>query len=428
MLAGLALDVVIAARLGANAGADALLVGLSLPLLVDVVTREGTKFSLVPVFVRQHDELDPQASATFVTRILNGGLLLGVTCAALAALLAPTIVRLIGPGLDAAHRPQATQVLRLAGFALLLAPSISLLSAHLNARRSFSPVASRSLVTRGSALILATIVVSFLGFPERVALGYSFGFLVFALGLVVAARLTGFRYSGWQLPGKRELALIGVPTLWPLMGLIVARTTRLAEWAIASTVAVGGLAAFYFAFRVFSAAQTLIGVSLATTRLPVVSAHAAQGDRGQITLEVRRMVVRAVLLALPLAVGCLLFARPLVAAVYGRGEFGEASVQLTSRVLVWLALGLLPNCSIPVLNATLYALGRYRVVFAITAICALLDVAAAWTLSRFLGVPGIAVAVSATSALIVGCQLVVLGREGILLWGPLASSRPEPPR
>ncbi len=135
------------------------------------------------------------------------------------------------------------------------------------------------------------------------------------------------------------------------------------------------------------------------------------------------MVGFSVLLALPLVVGCLLFARPLVSAVYGRGEFGETSVQLTSRVLAWLALGLLPNCSIPVLNATLYAVGRYRVVFAIMALGAVFNVTAAWTLSRFFGVPGIAVAVSVTSALIVGCQLVALGREGILLWGPRSGAR-----
>jgi peptidoglycan biosynthesis protein MviN/MurJ (putative lipid II flippase) len=53
MLLGLAVDVLIAAKLGTGKIADALIIALSLPLFIDTASREGTKFSMLPTFIER---------------------------------------------------------------------------------------------------------------------------------------------------------------------------------------------------------------------------------------------------------------------------------------------------------------------------------------------------------------------------------------
>src|SRR5688572_32791956 len=54
---GFLVDVLIAAKLGTGQTADALVIALTLPILIDTVCRQGSRHSMVPLFIEANSSL-----------------------------------------------------------------------------------------------------------------------------------------------------------------------------------------------------------------------------------------------------------------------------------------------------------------------------------------------------------------------------------
>lgn len=421
LLVNLALDVLIAARLGAGQTADALIIALSMPLLVDTVTRESAKFSLVPIFVEYRTER-PAAYSGFISGLINASLVGGVLMTAASAAGAPWIVRLLGPGMTPEGAAQATRLLWACAPILLFAPLVTVQGVVLNSEERFSRVALRNATAPG--LVVLTLLAAW----ERadvavwIAGAYSAGFALYAAFLVDGLRRSShFNYAWSAWPSSADWKKVGEALSWPSLGFAVRQTMRLLERAIASLVTVGGVSAYYFAFRIFSGLQTLIGTSVATTGLPNLSAHHAAAQQREARAIVRSQIRRVVLLALPAAAGALLFSETIIELVYRHGAFGADDLQRTERLLFWFGPGILFVCLTPPLNAVLYSMKQYRLVFWNMLAMAVLNVTLAWGLAVAggLGLSGIAISVSIT-ALCSACVIpFLIRRAGLPLWGPL---------
>ena len=394
MILALAVDVLLAARFGASARLDALVIALTLPQFLDTVMREGTKFALVPLLIRRREALGEREFDRRVSGLLNLALLVGAGLATLAYGGAPAVVRTIGAGLSAESRAEAADLLRLAAVVLAAVPGISLLAALLNSQRRFQLVALRNAMA--PAVVSTTLLVGWRSddLLAWVAGGYALaaaGYLALLFGAARAASL--LRYDVRALPSRDDLRDVRAALSYPTAGVLVAQLSRVAERALASLAAPGGVSAYYFAFRLFSATQTLIGMSVATTSLPTLVEERRAGTEA-FERSWRRAVRVALSLSVPFALVTALFHRDLVRLVYAHGAFDAATVDTTGTILLCLSLGLAVYCVHPVLQSTLFALDDLRAVGMSKILTAACNVAIAAALSAWIGLPGIALGVS----------------------------------
>mgnify|MGYP006280080309 CR=1 FL=1 len=413
MLFGLAMDVMIAARFGTTGTADALIVALTLPLFVDTVTRESSNFSLIPVFVERRSEGRTPEYREFVSGLLNLALVLGVGLALAAAAAAPLVVRLLGPGLPPEATRESVSMLRAAAPMLAFAPAITLQGVYLDSERHFSLVALRNAVAPGTVVLTLWIAWSRPNAAVWVAGGYSLGFFLFFAVLRWGSRAAGHRHVWAAWPDRRDLDALKGALGWPSLGFAVRQVGRLVERALASLVAVGGVSSYYFAFRIFSATQTLVGSSVATTSLPGLSDLGTRGDAERMSRVIAARMKLTLLLVLPVVAGILLFNREIITLIYERGAFDAGSVQLTSRLLFWFGWGIPFLSMVPVIQSALYARQTYHLVFRNMLVMTLFNVTAAWGLSRLFGLNGIAVAVVVTAVLSVSNLLLLLPKAGV---------------
>jgi peptidoglycan biosynthesis protein MviN/MurJ (putative lipid II flippase) len=242
-------------------------------------------------------------------------------------------------------------------------------------------------------------------------------FAVLAAGIRRNAELQ-YKWNAW--PTSKDIGEIRAALSWPSMGFVVRQVARLLERAIASLVMVGGVSSYYFASRIYSGVQSVIGTSIATTGLPNLSLQSTKGDREEAQQQVRKQTFQVVLLAVPAAAVLLLFNETIIDLIYGRGEFGTKAIQRTTGLLFWFGPGILFSCLIPTLSTVLYSLRQYRYVFWNMVAMAGLNLALAWGLARTagFGLQGIAAAVSLT-ALCGAISLAFLIRKAGL---PLSAS------
>jgi putative peptidoglycan lipid II flippase len=415
MLLSLLVDVLLAAKLGTSQATDALIIALSLPLLIDTVTREGTNFSLVPLCVERRAKLCEAQYQRFASSLLNLALTLGISVTILFEAFAPWLVAALAPGFSQEGKAEAAILLRLCAPLVIFAPSITVLGVLLNSQNRFSLVALRNGVT--PAVVVATISLAWNDqkIVLWIAAAYSIGFALFFLTLFLGIRKAGHQHNWLAWVSKDDLASVWQSNSLPTLGFIVRQGSRLIERQLASLIAVGGVASYYFAFRLFSAVQTLVGSSIATTSLPKMTEHILAGERTKLAKALRKKLTGILLVTLPGVILILLFHSEFIHWVYGRGSFNEMSIQQTSQVFFWLCVGTIFFCSVPIVQSGLYALKAYNLVFYNMSAIAIANIVLAWLLSQWWGLIGIAVAVSLSAALSVINVIYLLHKSGVSL-------------
>jgi putative peptidoglycan lipid II flippase len=112
-------------------------------------------------------------------------------------------------------------------------------------------------------------------------------------------------------------------------------------------------------------------MAISTAVFPRLAEQAARGQPDEMRDSVSRVLRLILFLTIPSTIGLLILREPIVAVLLERGEFGEASTEITANALFFFSLGLVGHASIEILARGLYALGDTRSP-AIAAIAALL--------------------------------------------------------
>jgi peptidoglycan biosynthesis protein MviN/MurJ (putative lipid II flippase) len=382
------------------------------------VVREGTKFSLVPLFIDHREALKPESYERFVSSIVNLALGVGIIVMILLETFSPWMVIVLAPGLSPEAKAEATLLLRTCAPMVIFSPGIAVLSVLLNSQKRFTMVALRNAVAPG--LVVAAIVLAWN--QNQIALwvsvAYALGFAGFFMTVFLDAQSTGYRHQWSAWISKQDSLRLWQAASLPTFGFILEQLSSLARRQVfPSLVAGGGVATFYFASRLVSAGQSLLGVTIATTSLPSMTEDERAGNKSRLSNALRKNLKRVLFVTSPAVILIMGFHKQIVHGLYGRGSFGEASIQQTSQVFFWLGLSLIFSCIIPVLNVGLYAQKAYQLAFYRMVFSAFLSIVLVWLLWSQ-GLVGIAMGGTLSAALSVLLIIYLLHLTGVSLLLP----------
>ena len=402
-------------RFGEGDVAVALITALNIVILVDTVVREGAKFSLVPLFVTREKEMTATGYRLFVNNLLTLLLCVGFVVFILIELFAPWIAGglLRKSTLDAQRE---TTLLQLCAPILIFGCGSTVLGAFLNSQQHFKTVALRNAMPAGIAATVFLLLWNTENLENWVAMAYTGGFAAYFGWLCIGTYRTGHRYALTGISVGTLRALRNTVTL-PTLGFAVRQVTNRLLIGIYLVSELGGFAVarYDYAFRIFSALQTLIGISIATTSLPDMATHDAANNKQKLGRTLNGNARTAIIIGFPVTVCLLIFHAKISWLLYGRGKLDDASIELIGKLLFWLSTGMIFSCLIPVLNAGLYAQKAYRAVFANMMTMAVLNFVVAYGLLRKWDLLAVALSVSITALLAVG-NLTRLLRKTQVSW------------
>ena len=403
-------------RFGFTGTADALTTALTVVVLVDTIVREGAKFSLVPVFVTREKEMTSTEYQRFTNSLLIFLLTVGFGVFVLIELFAPWIIGGLLWKSETDNVQKATTLLRLCAPLLIFGCGSTVLGAFLNSQQHFKTVALRNALPAGIAGFMFLLLWNAQNLENWVAMAYAGGFVAYFGWLCIGTYRTGHRYAFTGISADTLRSLKDAVTL-PTLGFAIRQVTNrlLVEVSLVSQLGSGAITRYKSAFQIFSALQTLIGISIATTGLPDMAAHDVVKDKKELGRTLNRNAHTAIIIGLPVTLVLLMFHEKISWILYGRGTIDQASIQLIGQLLFWLGIGMIFSCLIPVLNAGLYAQKAYRSVFSNMVTMAVLNLLVAYGLIRTLELRGIALAVSITALLAVG-NLTYLLRKTRVSW------------
>ena len=436
-------------RFGFSDTADALTTALTVVLLVDTIVREGAKFSLVPVFVSNEKEMTRTEYQRFTNSLLMLLLSIGFGIFILIEVFAPWIVsRLLSK--STVDVLKTTTLLRFCAPLLIFGCGSTVLGAFLNSQQRFKTVALRNALPAGTAAFIFLMLWNTQTLENWVAMAYTGGFIAYFAWLCIGVYRTGHRYAFTGVSGDTLRDLKNTVTL-PTLGFGIRQIVNrlLVEVYLVSQLGSGAITLYKSAFQIFSALQTLIGISIATTGLPDMARIAVSSQQSAISKEqcvagendsschndlptvsdnrrfptasnrmelgrtLNRNARTAIIIGFPVTLILLVFHGRISWLLYGRGTIDQTSIELIGQLLFWLSSGMIFSCLIPVLNAGLYAQKAYRAVFTNMVTMAILNFLLAYGLMETWWLLSVALSVSITALLAVGNLTYLLRRTRV---------------
>lgn len=387
-LAGFARESLIAYFFGATHATDAYYGGTALPELASGILLSGLLgYVVIPAYTALKQTREDSAAEMLLGSILVQVVVLCGLLSLATVVAAGPIVSLVAPGLSGAAHQEAVSVLMVASPAVLGFGIASVAAAALNVRGSFLSAPASLLI--GNLAAVAVLLTLHAEGAMATAWAYLVGGLTTAgaqlawLGLTRVRIVPSFRLGSLERGILATGALATVVTSLPYVRF-------LAERVIASTLGSGQLAAFGFATKIVLLAAAVIAVPLGTVAFPGLAEHAARGDRPAFHRTLRRAVLLALGVSLPVTAVLAVGANLIVRTLLQHGAFDQHAAALTASALRLYALGIGGMAISEILIRALFAshLGRTSLylVSAVTAATVGFQV----LLSRLIGLDGIA--------------------------------------
>jgi putative peptidoglycan lipid II flippase len=355
---GFVRDIIIAKFFGTAKYAEAFVVAFKIPnMLRDLIGEGATNAAFVPVLseyvVKKKEEFWELANV-----ILN---LLLITLSAITIIgvfASPLIVRLIAPGfLDDPEKFAITvRLTRLMFPYILLIGLTAYTMGILNSLKHFSMPAFGPCLLNISIIICAMIWgESVLGLASGVLIGG-----VFQLGVQIPVLYKkGFKFSFTRKLNHPAANKIGILLLPRILGSCVYQVNLFINTILASLsgiVGSGGVAALYYANRIFQFPLAIFGIAVAQAVLPTMSREAleANPDKLKNTLSFSLRIINFIIV--PASIGLIVLANPITRVLFERGKFDHYSTFITANALVFYSIGLFSYSGIKILVSCFYSM------------------------------------------------------------------------
>jgi putative peptidoglycan lipid II flippase len=354
---GLMREMVISHQFGTGGDLDAYLAAFRLPdILFQIVAGGALASAFIPTFAAYLTRDEERSAWRLASAVINLVLIITAALAALAALLAPWLVRdVIAPGFDPARQALATSLMRL----MLVTPAIfgvsGVVMGILNARQHFLLPALAPILYNAGIIAGALALAPAMG-VRGLAVGVAGGALAHLLVQLPGLVRHGLRYTptlGLRDPGVREVGRLMLPRM---LGLAAVQLNFLVNTILATGLAAGSLSALNYAWLLMLLPQGIFAQSVATAAFPTFSAQAARGQRAEMRSTLAATLRAVLYLALPAAVGLIVLRGPLVQLIFQRGAFTAASTHMVALALGFYALGLPAHSGVEIIVRAFYAM------------------------------------------------------------------------
>ncbi len=411
-VAGLFRNAVIAATFGIGSALDAYYAAFKLPdLLFTIVAGGALATAFIPVFADYVAGGDRAGAWRLTSAVLNWVIVLITLLAAVAAFLAPVLVRtVIAPGFTLAEQAETASVMRIVLFSTVLFGMSAVLGSALNGLKHFllpalAPVVYPLCIAAGALFLAPTMGV------RGLAVGAVVGALLHLLIKVPALIKYGFHWSPLFRMGDGSVRRVAVLMGPRVLDLAMFHLTLLATTNLASRLGPGSVSALQWGWDAMQLPETIIGTAFGLVAFPTLAELAARGNQDGLRRTLGESLRTVLAFAVPAAAGLILLGRPLIALLYQRGSFDAQATEAVYAALRMYALGLTAQCVLELAARAYFAQKDTITPLILATGSAVLNIALGIVLMRPMGYTGLALANSVAVTLEVLALLFILGRR-----------------
>ncbi|MGL5651799.1 MAG: murein biosynthesis integral membrane protein MurJ [Paraclostridium sp.] len=408
---GFGRELALASAYGASGTSDAFLVAMNIPAVIfsAIGTSLGTAF--IPLYCDLEAKQGKKASLRFSNNVLNIVVLLCLITSLLGVVFTEPIVKLFAVGFKGETLTQAIYFTRVLILGMSFLGMSYIMMAFLQVKENF--VIPGLMSVPYNMLIIISIFLSVTINPNLLPWGTLIGLSLQFIFQYPFARKKGFKYRPYiNLKDeylKRMLWLIG-PVL---IGVAVTQVNSIVDRTIASTLVEGSISALNYATKLNQFVMGMFIVSISSVIYPMLSKLSTENNKKKFKESIVTAINVVTLIIIPISVGAIILAEPIVKLLFQRGEFDARATQMTAIALIFYSIGMIGFGLRDILGKIFYSLQDTKTPMINGIIAMVLNIVLNLAFVKYtnMGLGGLAFATSISSLVTIALLSVSLRRK-----------------
>lgn len=351
---GFGRELALASAFGASGTSDAFLVAMNIPnvIFAAIGTSLGTAF--IPLYCDIRAKKGEQECVKFTNNVFNIVVLICLGLSIIGVTFTPEIVKIFAVGFKGETLTQAVYFTRVLILGMAFLGMSYIMMAYLQVKENF--IIPGLMPVPNNLIVIITILVSAKLNPSLLPWGALFGILAQFIFQLPFAMKKGYKYQPYinfkDEHIKRMLWLIG-PVL---IGVAVNQINTIVDRTIASTLVEGSISALNYATKLNQFVMGMFIISISSVVYPLLSKYTSEANRKMFNYSITKSVNTVSLLVIPISVGAIILATPIVKLLFERGEFDARATQMTAIALVFYSIGMIGFGLRDILGKVFYSL------------------------------------------------------------------------
>lgn len=389
---GFARDITLSYFYGTSGISDAYLISLTITIVIFSLIGAGITTGYIPMYNKIEEANGITAANRFTSNLINIVLLLCTLIIVLGIFFTENIVKIFAAGFEGETLNLSVELTQISLFGIYFTALIYVFNGFLQLKQKYALPALMAIPI--NLIIIFSIYLSTFISKIFLAVGNVLAPLFACLILVFFINKLSYKHKiVLDIKDKyvKRFAYLAVPII---IGVSVNQINVLVDRTLASQIVVGGVSALHYANKLNLFVQALFVFSIVTAMFPVISKMNFKNNMVEFKKTVSESIGSVIIFIVPVMVGSMVFAEPIVELLFGRGAFDKQAVTLTSTALFFYSIGMLGFGLREILSRTFYSLQDTKTPMVNAAIAVVINIILNIILSRYLGIGGLALATS----------------------------------
>ncbi len=340
-------ELITAAYYGTSRAMDLFVIAFTIPTFFrhflgeDVVER-----AFMPPFKRLVSQQKYQSAWRLLSSCFNIMIILLLVLMALLYLIAPLIVKLIAPGLEAAMLPKAITM------SYWILPFMVIIGAAAFVGSLLNFFEMNKIYSLAPAMMSVGVIIGIVSFKSvlgiyALPIGFLLGGLLeliiqvpFLFVREIRKKAAARYYFNIDLK-EQEFRTVGRESGFIFFKSLLDQSVEIVDRILASFLLVGSIASLWFAQRLIQLPVAIIGLAISRALIPYLTEKKALVQDEDFLAGIRLGIQLNFTLILPTIMLMVVMAKPIIGIVYQRGTFDAESTRLTAIAFWCYSLGLL---------------------------------------------------------------------------------------
>ena len=339
---------------GANSIADVYITSLSIPttLFSSIGAALGTTF--IPLFYEVNRIHGKERSLKFANNLFNIVILLSTILAILGFIFSEPLVKIFAIEFTGEKLDLAVLFTKIMIFGVIFIGLSSIMTSWLQISGKFS--IPGMAVLPFNILIITGILLSSRGNIKLMAIWSLIGIASQFLFQLPFAIRNGYRYKLYINIKDEYIKKILVLVIPVFMGVAVNQINTIVDRSLASTLGDGAITVLNSANRLNGFVLGIFITAIASVIYPTLSKLSNDDNKETFVKSVAQSINSVTLLIIPISVGAIVLAKPVVRIVFERGAFDSNATNMTAIALGCYAIGMIGFGLMEILNKVFYSL------------------------------------------------------------------------
>lgn len=392
---GFSRELFLASYYGATTYSDIYLTAYNIPSVLFSAVAAAIATTFIPLYY-ENDNLGKREDALkFTNNVLNIVMVTTLILALMSSIFAKPLVKLFAIGFAGETLEITVYFTRIMVFSIVFLGLSNIMTSFLQVNNNF--ILPGLIGVPLNIIIIISIILSVKYNPYILPIGTLIAMVSQFLFQIPFAKKVGYKYKPViELSDKyiKKMVWLVGPVF---IGVAVNQINAMIDRTLASTLQAGSISALNYANRLNNFVMGLFIMSIAAVIYPMLSKLSTENDKTKFYESVRRSINTVILLEIPISVGAIVLANPIVSVLFKRGEFDEKATRMTAIALIFYSIGMVAFGLRDILGKVFYSLQDTKTPMINGAIAMILNIALNLVLVRFMGHAGLAFATSISS-------------------------------